>query len=149
MSAIRKGLVMAVDDARAEGDREERESGVEVRRVLERVRGRRRKVRVSAVYVRPLALDGDRDCALEDDAPLPVLPPEGCSLFEARPHLFDPREQARDAANDVLDTCTALAGARSFADVTRAAHELRQAAQILTASAATLERIYAHARGKK
>ena len=50
---FREGLLMAVDDARAEGDREERESGVEVRRVLDRVRGRRRKVRVSAVTRSP------------------------------------------------------------------------------------------------
>jgi hypothetical protein len=86
---------------------------------------------------------------VEDDTPLPHLPPAGCSLFQARPHLFDPREQARDAANDVLDTCTDLAGAKSFEDVTRAAHELRRAAQLLRASAAVLERICARARGEK
>lgn len=139
---FREGLVMAVRAARTEGERESRE---EVAHGL-----RHAKVRVTSLPAEPdLTLDGNRDYPVEDETPLPHLPPAGCSLFQARPHLFDPREQARDAANDVLDTCTDLAGAKSFEDVTRAAHELRRAAQLLRASAAVLERICARARGEK
>jgi hypothetical protein len=84
---FREGLVMAVRAARTEGERESRE---EVAHGL-----RHAKVRVTSLLAEPdLTLDGNRDYPVEDDTPLPHLPPAGCSLFQARPHLFDPREQA-------------------------------------------------------
>ena len=71
---FREGLVMAVRAARTEGERESRE---EVAHGL-----RHAKVRVTSLPAEPdLALDGNRDYPVEDETPLPHLPPAGCSLF--------------------------------------------------------------------
>ena len=68
---IRRGLVLATEDARDRGEQEERESGVEVGRVVGRVRSRLARVRRTQLPARPLGLyDDGRD--LPDPAHLRV-----------------------------------------------------------------------------
>lgn len=98
MHRIRKGLVMAVSDAHASGDREERESGVEVARVLGRVR--HAPVGRTRLPARPLGLyDDGRDMPDESVA----LPPEGADLADLRVHLEAHQTRLRDAARALRD----------------------------------------------
>lgn len=98
MHRIRKGLVMAVSDAHASGDREERESGVEVARVLGRVR--HAPVVRTQLPARPLGLyDDGRDLPDPDVA----LPPEGADFADLKVHLDAHQIALRDAARDLRD----------------------------------------------
>lgn len=97
---IRRGLVLATEDARDRGEQEERESGVEVGRVVGRVRSRLARVRRTQLPARPLGLyDDGRDLPDPDVA----LPPEGADFADLKVHLDAHQIALRDAARDLRD----------------------------------------------
>lgn len=138
---IRKGLVMAVSDAHASGDREERESGVEVARVLGRVR--HAPVVRTRLPARPLGLyDDGRDLPDEGVA----LPPGGADFADLQVHLAVHQERLRDAARSLRDAVYDALHARteeSLRDALR--RELAAHDEVCEALRATGE-VYLHAR---
>ena len=97
---IRRGLVMAVTEEHERGEQEERESGVEVARVLGRVHVRHAPVGRTRLPARPLGLyDDGRDMPDESVA----LPPEGADLADLRVHLEAHQTRLRDAARALRD----------------------------------------------
>ena len=138
---IRRGLVMAVAEEHERGEQEERESGVEVVRVLGRVR--HAPVVRTRLPARPLGLyDDGRDMPDEGVA----LPPEGADLADLRVHLEAHQERLRDAARSLRDAVYDALHARteeSLRDAIR--RELKAHDEVCEALRATGE-VYLHAR---
>ena len=146
MRHIRKGLVLATEDARDRGEQEERESGVEVGRVVNRVRGRLALVRRTQLPARPLGLyDDGRDMPDESVA----LPPEGADFADLKVHLDAHQTALRDAARDLRDAVyDALHAPTEEALHDAIRRELKAHDAVCEALRATGE-VYLHARGEK
>ena len=145
MRHIRKGLVLATEDARDRGEQEERESGVEVGRVVNRVRGRLALVRRTQLPARPLGLyDDGRDMPDESVA----LPPEGADFADLKVHLDAHQTALRDAARDLRDAVyDALHAPTEEALHDAIRRELKAHDAVCEALRATGE-VYLHARGE-
>lgn len=140
---IRRGLVMAVSQARAEGARE---SHVEIAHGL-----RHAPVRVS----RLVALD-DRDFpAVDDDlAATPItdpsradeLPEAGCDLPDLKVYLHDPNARLEEIARMALDACEREKHARSFAEIRAAERDKLLARDLFVAAVNDTVAVNQHAR---
>ena len=146
MRHIRKGLVLATEDARDRGEQEERESGVEVARVLGRVHVRHAPVGRTRLPARPLGLyDDGRDMPDESVA----LPPEGADFADLKVHLDAHQTALRDAARDLRDAVyDALHAPTEEALHDAIRRELKAHDAVCEALRATGE-VYLHARGEK
>lgn len=141
-SPIPENLRRIIEDVRAEGDREERESGVEVCRGLRRAR--HKPARTTVLPSRPLGLyDAGLDYPEVDGSELPA---RGCDLPDLKVYLHDPQQRVRAAARAMADAVYVIEGACSEEVLRQGLHAQCAAHEALIEALRDTGAVYLHAR---